>query len=201
MRSADSGPSHRCGFHNPHTRSARASRRSVSWRRRWLARDRRAPSPARGTGRSATGLRPWAACSVRIGRQLGVRHSAGGRGHVWPRGTARRRCDPPPAGGGRRMYTALPPAAPSAAACRRRGRLCGSVPDRGRHIACPRRGPSPGGRGRRRGASRRNRRIPSGRAREERGRIGYTSPVRRGRHGVGGGSDRAPPSWRRSGEA
>ena len=147
MRSAHSGPHHRCGLHNPHTRPARASRHSVSSRRRSFARDRHAPSPARGIGRSATGLRPWAACSVRSGRQPGVRHSADGRLRAWPCGTACRRSGCPPAGGGRRMYTALPPSTPFAAACRRRGRLCGSAPGRGRHIACPQRGPSHGGHG------------------------------------------------------
>ncbi len=192
MRSAHSGPHHRCGLHNPHTRPARASRHSVSSRRRSFSRDRRAPSPARGSGRSATGRRPWAGCSVRSGRQPGVRHSADGRVHAWPRGTARRRSGCPPAGGGRMTCIIPPPAAPSAAACRRHGRLCGSAPGRGRGRACPPRGPCRGGPSRRRGASRRNRRTPSGRVQAERDRIGCTNAARGERRGTGGGGDPAP---------
>ena len=194
MRSAHSGPCHRCGLHNPHTRPARASRHSVSSRRHSFSRDRRAPSPARGTGRSATGLRPWAACSVRSGRQPGVRHSAGGRVHALPRGMARRRNGCPPVGGGRRMHTALPPSTPSAAACRRHGRRGGTAPGRGRGRACPQRGPSHDGRARRRGASRRNRHIPSGRVQAERDRIGCKFRSHFVRRGADGGGDPAPAS-------
>ena len=160
MRSADSAPRPRCGLHNPRMRPARASRRSVSSRRRWLARERSAPSPARGSGRSATGRRPWAGCSARNCRRRGARHSAGDRVRALPRGMARRRSVSPPAGGGRRTCIVPPPDAPGGGACRRRGRRVGTVPDRGRHIACPRRAPSHGGHGRRRGASRHSRYIP-----------------------------------------
>ncbi len=194
MRSAHSGPRHRCGLHNPHTRPARALRRSVSSRRRLPARGRRAPSPARGTGRNETGRPPWAACSARSGRQPGVRHSAGGRGHVWPRGMARRRSGCPPAGGGRMKCIIPPPAAPGGGACRRRGRLCDTAPDRGRRMASPAAGLWHGGRARRRGASRRNLRTPSGQAREEAGRTGYTNAARGERRGAGGGGDPAPAS-------
>ena len=194
MRSAHSGPCPRWGLHNPHTRPASASRHSVSSRRRSFARGRRVPSPARGSGRSATGLRRWPACSVRSGRRPFAHHSVGGRGHAWPRGKAGRRSDPPPAGGGRRMYTGPPPSTPSAAVCRRRGRLCGTAPDRGRRMASPAAGLWHGGRARRRDASRHSRCIPCDRAREEAGRSGCTSAARSERRGAGGGGDPAPAS-------
>ena len=194
MRSADSGPCPRWGLHNPHTRPERVVLRSVSCRRHSRAQDRRALSPARGTGRSATGPLPWAGCSARNGRQRAARHSGGGRVRVLPRGTSRRRSGSPPAGGGRRMYTALPPSTPTAAACRRRGRCGGTAPDRGRHIACPRREPSHGGHGRRRGASRHSLYTLCDRAREEAGRSGYNGRRRRARRGADGGEGPAPSS-------
>ena len=160
MRNADSEPRHWCGLHNLHMRPARAVLRSASCRRRSRARDRRAPSPARGSGRNATGPRPWAACSARSGRQRGARHSAGGRVRAAPRGKARRRSGSPPADGGRMMCIVRPPDAPGGGACPRRGRHGGTAPDRGRHIACPRRGPSHDGRGRRPGVSRHSRYTP-----------------------------------------
>ena len=194
MRSADSGPRHPYAPCSLRRCPARASRHSVSSRRRSRARDRRAPSPARGSGRSATGPRPWAACSARSGWQRGARRNAGDRVRAEPRGKARRRSGSRSADGGRRTCIVPPPDAPGGGACRRRGRRGGTAPDRGRHIACPGRGPSHGGRGRRRGASRHSLYTLCGLAREEAGRSECNGRWRRARRGAGGGGDPAPSS-------
>ena len=192
MRSGSIVRHSRHAHRNPHIPLSHAFWRSVACRLRSFVPTRRAPSPGRGTGHSGRDPRPWAGYSARSARQHGARRSAGGRTRAVPRGTPRRRSGCPTAGGNRRTCRAPPPSTPSSAACRLRGRHGGTARDRGRRTAFLAAWLWHGGRGRRRGASRRNRCTPSGRAR---GEAWHSACIRRwqdDRHGVDGGGDLAP---------
>ena len=185
MRSADSGRRHGQAPCNLHTPLSRAVLRSASCRRPSCVRAKRAPSPARGTGRSGIGPRMWAGGSERKDRRRDGQRSAGGRMRAARYGTARRPSGHWRAGAGRMTYRALRRAVPSAAACPRRGRRVGTAPDRGRRRAGRSAWPGRGGPGRRRGASLRIPGTPSGRARADIRRISCIAPGQFVRHAAG----------------